>query len=104
MRTLVKRLSYEWRIISWLVFFFFAFIVTVVPFLGPAFLGFIIYRMVKMGEVKRLVDAYIPVVLGIMAHSLILYLPSWPFEDFIIVTFLNLYCFAAGSAWVRFLS
>ncbi|MCK9439576.1 hypothetical protein M0Q39_05970 [Patescibacteria group bacterium] len=104
MRNLVHQMTYQPKIILWLVFFFFAFICTVIPFLGPAFLGFIIYRIIKMGEVQRLADAYIPTVLGIIGHSLIFHLPSWPLENFVIVTFFNILCFAAGGVWVRFLS
>jgi len=104
MRTLVKKLSYEPKIYSWLIFFFFSFICTVVPLLGPAFMGFILYKIVRMGEVKRMADAYIPTVLGIFAFTFIFYLPSWPFENFIIVTFLNIGCLAGGSGWVRFFS
>lgn len=104
MRSLVHKLSYEPKVILWLVFFFFAFVCTVVPFGGPIFLGFIIYRIVKMGELKSAVDAFAPTVLGIITFSLIFYLPSWPFENFVIVTFFNLLCLGVAPGWVRFFS
>ena len=104
MRNLVKQLSYEPRIVLQLVVFFFAFIFTIVPLLGPACLGLIIFRVVKMGEIRKLVDVYVPIVLGIIVHGLAFYLSSWPFDAFIVVTFLNLVCFAGGCIWARFVS
>jgi len=104
MRNLVRKMSYQPKIILWLVFFFFAFICNFIPFMGPTLLGFIIYKITQMGEIKRLADAFAPTVLGFIAYSLIFYLPSWSFENFVIVTFFNVFIFAIGSAWARFLS
>lgn len=101
MRNLVHKLSYEPKIILWLVFFFFAFICTVLPLGGPIFLGFIIYRIVKMGELKNIIDGFAPTVLGIITFSLIFYLPNWSFENFVIVTFFNLLCLGVAPGWAR---
>ncbi len=97
------KLSCEPKIVLWLTFFFFALICTVMPLLGPIFLGFILYRIEIMEEVKR-IDIYAPAVLGVILCSLIFYLKIWSFDNFVIITFFNLLCLRAAPGWVRFFS
>jgi len=96
MRNLLYELSKGPRIIFWLVFFFLAFLSAIIPFFGPGFLGFLIFRMAKTGQVKRVSNIFVPTILGILVYPFFLHLATWEIENIIVVSGFNVIYFFAG--------
>jgi hypothetical protein len=99
----ISKISYQPKIIIWLIYLVASVFTTVLPIIGPFFMGYIIYKISTMGLMKNIGDIFWPSLAGVFLHGLIFQLPSWPLETSCLFLLLNSMAFVIGGYWKKLL-
>ncbi len=104
-----RNLTYEscyrqLRIVIWLIPFFVSFFITILPFIGPAIVGFIVCLIFESSFLKQEKEIIISSLLGIFVYGLSFYLSGGTFKVFVVLSLLNIIFYFVGFFGKKILS